>query len=129
MSGLGPSSIRDDREPSGLEIASGAFKGIETGTTEVDQTSSVPNSCQIFASFGSELRAPWLRVVAPWPGSRRHRLFSGSMRCHSPSSFHPAFQLLSNTADFPELRVAVCLHDQHPKVTSVYDDVGNLAGW
>jgi hypothetical protein len=50
------------------------------------------------------------------------------MRCHSPSSFHPAFQLLSHTADFPELRVAVCLHGQHPEVTSVYDDVGNLRG-
>ena len=30
---------------------------------------------------------------------------------------------------FPELRVAVCLHDQHPEVTPVYDDVGNLTGW
>jgi hypothetical protein len=30
---------------------------------------------------------------------------------------------------FPELRVAVCLHYQHPEMTPVYDDVGNLTGW
>ena len=46
------------------------------------------------------------------------------MRCHSRSSFHSAFQ----HGGFPELRVVVFLHDQHPEGTPVYDDVGNLDG-
>jgi hypothetical protein len=103
------------------------FKGIETGAAEVDQTSSVPNSCPMLASFGSELGAPWLRVVAPWPGSRRHRLFGAvcAATLHRHSTRIPAPQ---QHGGFPELRVAVCLHDQHPEVTPVHDDVGNLKG-
>jgi hypothetical protein len=25
--------------------------------------------------------------------------------------------------------MAVCLHDEHPEVTPIYDDLGNLTGW
>jgi hypothetical protein len=28
-----------------------------------------------------------------------------------------------------DIAMAVWLHDQHPEVTPVYDDVGNLTGW
>jgi hypothetical protein len=27
------------------------------------------------------------------------------------------------------IAMAVCLHDQHPEVTPIYDEVGNLTGW
>jgi hypothetical protein len=28
-----------------------------------------------------------------------------------------------------DIAMAVCLNDQHPEVTPVYDDFGNLTGW
>ena len=28
-----------------------------------------------------------------------------------------------------DIAMAVCLHDQHPEVTPVSDEVGNLTGW
>jgi hypothetical protein len=27
------------------------------------------------------------------------------------------------------IAMAVCLHDQHPEVTPIYDDASNLTGW
>ena len=28
-----------------------------------------------------------------------------------------------------DIAMAVCLHDEHPEVTPIYDDLGNLTGW
>ena len=61
--------------------------------------------------------------VAPTPVVRRLNALPLSV------VIPPRIPVPQQHGGFPDLHVAVCLHDQHPEVTAVYDDVGNLTGW
>jgi hypothetical protein len=105
------------------------FKGIEAGAAEVDQTSSVPNSCP-------NIRQLWFRTrrsLAPCCGSTARvpptPVVLGLYALPLSVVIPPRIPAPQRHGGFPEPRVAVCPHDQHPEVTPVYDEVGNLTGW
>ena len=118
-----------DREASGLEIASGAFKGIETGTTEVIRRVPCPIRAKYSPALVPNSALPgsvlWLHGPGPADTGCLVALCAATLRRHStPHSSSSATRRIFLNCVWR----SACTY-QHPEATSVYDDVGNLAGW